>query len=64
MTHNYSKELSEIIVSMDDPLGKLDYLQAQLKDRIEELTEMRLEVLERADKLACAIDLNRKFEND
>ena len=62
--HNYGEELDSIVKDMDGPLGRLDFMQAMLKDRIEELTELRAEVLERADKLACSIDFNRRWPSD
>ena len=58
---DFIKLLDKAVAEMDSALGDFAYLDAELGAEIERLTEMRGEVYERAEKLACALDLNRKY---
>ena len=62
IVNSFHKDLDDIIEDMNKALGNLDYLQCCAQNLIEMLTELRGEILERADKLACAIDLNKRIE--
>ena len=57
---NYHKSLEAIIKKLDEALGSFDYLQYQISEEIDMLSELRGEVCERADKVANALDLNRE----
>jgi len=59
---NFDLKLDRAIGKMDIPLGDLDYLQAEIRTEIERLKELLREVNERAEKLTCAIDLNKKID--
>jgi len=56
----YNKSLKELTGKLDSILGEFDYLQSQIKQEIEILTELDGEVCERAENIACALDLNRR----
>jgi hypothetical protein len=60
----YHKRLAFITEDLSKTLGELDKLQADIKWGIESLTECRAEVGERAERVAQALDLNRKFNED
>lgn len=58
---NYCKKVDEAVNKMEIVLGELDYLQANISQEIEDLEQLRGEILERAEKLSCAIDLNKEM---
>lgn len=57
------KSLNNITKKLSGALGDLDYLQSQISQEIEALSELRGEICERAEKVAQSLDLNRKEEN-
>ncbi len=54
------KSLNNITKKLSDALGDFDYLQCQISEEIEALSELRGEICERAEKVAQSLDLNRK----
>ena len=58
--YDYYGSLDKLTTELDAVLGNFDYLQSQIQLKIEELTELHGEVCERAENIACALDLNRK----
>ena len=58
----YYDKLKAITGKLDQSLGELDCLRSGIQDEIRSLEELSSEVCERADKLACALDLNKKWE--
>ncbi len=65
MNYNeYTKKLGEHLKSLDRVLGDLDYLQSNISIEMDALGELHGEVCERAEKIAQALDLNRKEPKD
>ena len=60
----YSEGIDKCLGELDKVLGKFQYLHLQIGTEIELLGEMQGEIGERAEKIAQALDLNRKLPKE
>ena len=58
----HGKSLDASLKNLDGVLTELNYLWACIDNEVEALTELQGEIYERMDKVAQALDLNRKPE--
>ena len=60
----HGKSLDASLKNLDGVLTELNYLWACIDNEVEALTELQGEIYERMDKVAQALDLNRKEEKE
>ena len=60
---DFHKSLNDTIKKLDDIMTDFDYLDYQIGQEIDLLSEMRGDMNERAEKVGQAIDLNREILN-
>lgn len=60
---DFTSRLAAIKPKLGEVVGELDYLQACIATEIEGLEELQNEICERAERVACAIDFNRKKDD-